>query len=214
MLIAHLDIRPEPLIQLHRDPASWLYWLKVVPLFLLGLVLGDVLIYWIHRAQHRFSLLWRFHAVHHSQTVDALHNINHPVDLLANYLLATIPVAILVPVGPVELVLLSGFFMIQGYLNHMRAPLNLGPLGIILSDNRFHHIHHSRDPADFNTNFAGRFTFVDRLFGTYNRPRESLPETGLSDSAPPRSVAHYFLAICQRPGEASADRPAPVAIGC
>src|SRR5437870_1848271 len=33
---------------------------------LLALVLGDLLLYWSHRACHRVPLLWRFHRVHHS----------------------------------------------------------------------------------------------------------------------------------------------------
>src|SRR4051794_40381643 len=31
-----------------------------------SVLLGDVTVYWFHRACHASSLLWRFHAVHHS----------------------------------------------------------------------------------------------------------------------------------------------------
>src|SRR5687767_13456185 len=31
-----------------------------------ALIAGDFVVYWFHRACHRFELLWRFHAVHHT----------------------------------------------------------------------------------------------------------------------------------------------------
>jgi sterol desaturase/sphingolipid hydroxylase (fatty acid hydroxylase superfamily) len=205
ILIAQTDLRPEPLIQIERDPSSPLYWLSVVPLFLLSLMLIDVLVYWIHRAQHHFAFLWRFHAIHHSQKVDTLHNINHPIEMVTNYLLAIVPVSLLVRVEATELLLLAAFFGIQGKLNHIRSPINLGPLGALLSDNRYHLIHHSIDPADFDSNFAGRFPIIDKVFGTYRRPRIELPLTGLPDRESPTTLLQYLLA--RWPEQAGADRP-------
>src|SRR5687767_2956775 len=34
----------------------------------LAIVLGDVAVYWFHRASHHFGVLWRFHRVHHTST--------------------------------------------------------------------------------------------------------------------------------------------------
>src|SRR5690606_19444707 len=45
-----------------------------------------------------------------------------------------------------------------------------------------HYTHHSKEVAHnkkTGCNFAARFTFWDRLFGTYVEPSEKLPETGL-----------------------------------
>lgn len=193
--VARFHFRPEPLISIPASSDPLLHVLATAGLFLAAMIVSDVLIYWIHRAQHRFAFLWRFHAVHHSQTVDALHNINHPIETLTSYLLVTIPVGLLVRVSSIDLLVFAAFFSIQGQLNHMRSPLNLGPLGRLLSDNRFHFVHHSRDPAHFNRNFAARFTFVDRMFGTYSPPMEVLPETGLSDQMPPRGLREYLIGL-------------------
>lgn len=186
---------PEPLIRIDAVQGSLERWAMVIPLLLLSVFAVDLLAYWVHRAQHRFAILWRFHAVHHSQRLDVLHNINHPLDLTVGFLLAVLPIALLIQVSAAELLLLAGFFVIQTSLNHMRAPINLGPLGAILSDNRFHFIHHSRDPADFNANFAARFPVIDMIFGTYRKPRAELPDTGLSDRPPPVGVGQHLLAL-------------------
>jgi sterol desaturase/sphingolipid hydroxylase (fatty acid hydroxylase superfamily) len=37
-------------------------WIKIV----MALVLVDFALYWLHRAQHRWSFLWRTHVFHHS----------------------------------------------------------------------------------------------------------------------------------------------------
>src|SRR5204863_3570477 len=41
---------------------AWPDWLKIAA----ALVIVDFLIYWIHRAQHRFDFMWRTHKWHHS----------------------------------------------------------------------------------------------------------------------------------------------------
>lgn len=200
LTVNYLAPWPEPLMRIAADRGTPAYWAMVVPLLLLSVFAIDFLAYWVHRAQHRFAFLWRFHAVHHSQRLDVLHNINHPLDLIAGYLLAVLPMALLIQVGAGELLLLGAFFMIQTSLNHMHAPVNLGPFGAILSDNRFHFIHHSRDPADFNANFAARFPVIDMIFGTYRHPRSELPETGLPDRPPPLGVRQHLLASWPKQG--------------
>src|SRR5437870_1650266 len=40
--------------------------LPSAPKILLAIFMVDFIIYWIHRAQHQFDLLWRTHAWHHS----------------------------------------------------------------------------------------------------------------------------------------------------
>ena len=44
-------------------------WLRSLPSALRivsAIIIADFIIYWIHRAQHRYGLLWRTHAWHHS----------------------------------------------------------------------------------------------------------------------------------------------------
>src|SRR5690349_8813424 len=50
-------------------PEVMRYWVAsrhtLVQLFIVVLI-GDLLIYWGHRLQHRVDFLWRFHCIHHS----------------------------------------------------------------------------------------------------------------------------------------------------
>ncbi len=169
--------------------------LRTLSVFLLAVALADLLRYWVHRAQHAIPLLWKFHAVHHGPAdLDVLHNFTHPVEKLVNLMLITVPTAVLVGADGGTLFLLAGFFAIQGQLLHMNVPLDYGRFAAIIADNRFHFIHHSRDPADFNANYAGVLPIYDRLFGTYRAPRgETLPPTGLAEWQGP-SLADYLLA--------------------
>jgi sterol desaturase/sphingolipid hydroxylase (fatty acid hydroxylase superfamily) len=56
------------------------WWTQAV----LVVVVGDFLIYWGHRLQHRVGFLWRFHSIHHSaEHMDWLAgHREHPVDTI------------------------------------------------------------------------------------------------------------------------------------
>src|SRR3989442_15436357 len=56
------DVTPSFLIA----PVQVLQSLPSVLKIIIALFIVDFVIYWIHRAQHRFGLLWRTHAWHHS----------------------------------------------------------------------------------------------------------------------------------------------------
>lgn len=188
---------PEALHSIALESGSLLDRLKLALLYILGLILADILFYWVHRAQHRFAWLWRFHAVHHSQDdLDVLHAVTHPVESFTRLLVITVPIGVLVSFDVISICVLASLMAIQTKLTHLRAPIHFGVLGKVIADNRFHFIHHSRDPADYNCNFADRFPFIDRLFGTYREPRPLLPETGLGDRGPPATLRQYLLAIC------------------
>lgn len=195
----------EPLLSVAGSAGPVATALQTAFFFLLAIAFADFLRYWVHRAQHAVPLLWKFHAVHHGpEDLDVLHNFTHPIEKLTNLLLITVPTAFLVGADGGTLFLLAGFFAIQGQLLHMNVPLHYGRLAAILADNRFHFIHHSRDPADFNANYAGVLPVYDRLFGSYRAPRgETLPPTGLAgwDGAP--GLADYLLA--RRIGASRAD---------
>ena len=197
LALARLQLMPtEPLIRVApgSGPVEALLW--VAPFYLLSLLIADFFRYWLHRAQHRFAWLWRFHAVHHSQVdLDVLHNVTHPVDQLGNYLLIAVPTALLIGVDNGQLFLLAAFFAIHAHLIHMNVPIHFGRLRTLICDNRYHFQHHSRRRQDFDTNFAGMFPLLDMLFGTYRRPDpDRLPETGIDGRGPPNSLAGFLAA--------------------
>src|SRR5688572_14597597 len=79
--------RPFGLLNLTPLP-TWLHWLGAIVLF-------DCWQYWWHRFNHRVPLLWRFHAVHHSDAeMDASSGVRfHTGEMVLSFLarLAVLP---------------------------------------------------------------------------------------------------------------------------
>ena len=203
---------PEPMVNLGQaEVESLLGPLAPVAIALAALVVYDFLDYWVHRAQHRFAFLWRFHAVHHSvEDLDSLNSYSHPVDLLTAFAALTI-VSFGIGFTFETMLWFLAFQTIHDRLVHTRAPINFGILGALLVDNRTHFVHHTRTEARSGKNFAGTFTICDRLFGTYQRPEAgALAATGLEAQGPPATVADFFLARLgdrRFPGTVAGDCP-------
>lgn len=137
---------------------------------LLAILLCDLAIYWVHRASHRFEILWRFHRVHH--TAERLDWIaayrEHPVDNLVTRLTENLPLMLL---GfPFEA--LAGFAVFRGlwaiYI-HSNCALSPGPLRFVLGAPRLHHAHHAVEHGG-RVNFANLNPLMDLAFGTYLDP--------------------------------------------
>lgn len=133
-----------------------------------ALLLGDVLGYWTHRAMHHVPALWRLHRVHHADTelnwLETWHQ--HPIDFVLHGIAVGLPAALL----SASLADLASVVLVRRlYTNflHANVELRLDTLGLVLATPRFHRTHHSQDPVELDTNFAGTFSFIDRMFGTY-----------------------------------------------
>jgi sterol desaturase/sphingolipid hydroxylase (fatty acid hydroxylase superfamily) len=170
--------------------ASQPLWIQVI----LAVALGDILVYWFHRACHSFEWLWRFHAVHHSSDhLDwlAAHR-EHPVDGLLTQLCQNLPlIAIGVPTNA-----LAGFIMFRtlwAVFIHSNVRLPLGPLRVLLGAPELHHYHHARAERTSH-NFANLAPWLDVLFGTYHCPpkEEETYELGLAEPWP-KSYAAQLL---------------------
>jgi sterol desaturase/sphingolipid hydroxylase (fatty acid hydroxylase superfamily) len=150
------------------EPPSWTKLLAV-------LVLADMAGYWMHRAMHRVPWLWRLHAVHHAPT--ELHWFEawrqHPLDCLAHGLAVGLPGALL----DASLADIASVVLIRKVftaLLHANVRWRFGPLEWVLATPLFHRVHHSADPRDHDSNFAGTFAWVDVLFRTW-RPAADFP---------------------------------------
>jgi sterol desaturase/sphingolipid hydroxylase (fatty acid hydroxylase superfamily) len=155
------------------EPPSWARLLGV-------LVLADVAGYWMHRAMHRVPVLWRLHAVHHAPT--ELHWFEawrqHPVDFLMHGIAVGLPGALL----GASLAELASEVLIRKVFTaflHANVRWRFGPLEWVLATPFFHRVHHSADPRDYGTNFAGTFAWVDVLFRTHRRTEEFPRAVGL-----------------------------------
>jgi sterol desaturase/sphingolipid hydroxylase (fatty acid hydroxylase superfamily) len=139
-----------------------------------GVLLADLLIYLVHRVEHRIFLLWRFHAVHHAdRDVDVTTGLrHHPGEFVLN---SFITVIVLFCLGaPAWLIPAYGLFFISAsFFQHMNAALPVWLdrlLRVVLVTPDMHRIHHSVRTEDHDTNFGIVFSFWDRLFGTYRGP--------------------------------------------
>jgi sterol desaturase/sphingolipid hydroxylase (fatty acid hydroxylase superfamily) len=175
----------------------------------LGLVLGDLITYWFHRACHNYEILWRFHAVHHSaHHLDwlAAHR-EHPLDGFFTQLCVNLPAILLGLPGEA----IGGVIVARGLwaiLIHANVRLPLGPLRHLFGAPELHHWHHAR-VAPTRHNFANLAPYLDHIFGTYHRPQPG-PETyplGLADPWPRGYLAQLLRPFAPTPTRTSDDEP-------
>lgn len=150
-----------------------------------AVVLGDVLVYFFHRACHASPLLWRFHAVHHSsEHLDflAAHR-EHPIDGILTQLAQNLP-AIVLGISPRILAALAVFRGLWAIFIHSNTRVPLGPLGYLLGSPQHHHYHHAKGQG--RSNFGNLAPWLDVVCGTHaSPPREDYP-LGIEGQSPLR----------------------------
>ena len=179
---------------------------KVAVAFL-TLFVADFIQYWVHRWQHQNPTLWRLHRVHHSAEVLTPLTVarTHPLDLvnlhdifypfLSSWVLTRFFDNVTpLQIGGIAASSLFVRFVLLSPLNHSPVSLDFGIFGKVFVAPAYHQIHHSRDPAHVNKNYANVFSFWDWVFGTAALPQRGQKlEFGLAgeDSAP--SVAQALF---------------------
>ncbi len=169
-------------------PSSWPMWLQLA----LALIVGDFGAYWVHRACHSSSLMWRVHAMHHSS--DKLYVFasarNHPMNAILAYGSQLLPLTLLG--APIEVIaLLSVFTGVNGMLQHANVDLYHGPLNWVFATADLHRWHHSADFETSNTNFGSNLILWDLVFGTRDLPEGHPEAVGLADvDLPENFFAH------------------------
>lgn len=183
-----------PLDAVRAAVAAQPLWLQAVEVVLLG----DFLVYWGHRASHRYEFLWRFHRVHHtSERLDwlAAHR-EHPVDGLYTQLWQNLPAIVLgFPVAAIAGV--AAFRGVWAIFIHSNVRIPIGPLRFVLGAPELHHWHHERDRGG-TCNFANLMPILDVVFGTYARPGFEPEQLGVAEVVP-RSYVGQLVAPF-RPG--------------
>ena len=159
-----------------RPAERWPVWL-VVPVTVVAMDLAN----WLaHYADHRLDLLWRFHALHHSQEeLSVLTSFRaHPLMHTTGFLLAAVPVAVLMPTRPIAPVVIT-IYVCVGTLQHANLRWTFGSLGRVLVSPAYHRLHHAPDTQRFNLGVA--LTIWDVLAGRARFPsRAAAPgPTGL-----------------------------------
>ena len=142
--------------------------------------------YWMHRFSHTNSVLWRFHASHHSS--NKLYQFNgyriHPFNHLWNYFLGQFPL-ILLGAGSDVVMVYFVFSSIVAAFQHANIDSRNGPLNYIFSTNELHRWHHTTERSVGLKNHGSVLILWDLLFGTYhsgkdkNGRRETLEKVGI-----------------------------------
>lgn len=104
-----------------------------------------------HLANHRVEMLWRLHAVHHSQEeMSVLTSFRaHPL-VHASFLITALPTFVLVANGTVPGLVFSAYACYAA-LGHANLRWDFGPLGRILVSPAYHRLHHAAcGPNDVN----------------------------------------------------------------
>ncbi|MFT5209114.1 MAG: sterol desaturase/sphingolipid hydroxylase (fatty acid hydroxylase superfamily) [Flavobacterium sp.] len=152
-------------LQLDFWPHDWPF---LVQLFM-AFTLSEFIWYWIHRAEHRWYLVWRIsgHGAHHSfKRLNAVNfGLNHPLEL---FFLAVPPaiVELLFGVGAPA----AGAAILvatQASIVHSNLNLSTKGIGLFFTSNKYHIRHHSIILDESNTNYGCATILWDRVFGSF-----------------------------------------------
>jgi sterol desaturase/sphingolipid hydroxylase (fatty acid hydroxylase superfamily) len=166
-------------------------WLLRSGATLLLFVAYELAYYVDHWLKHRVPFLWEFHKVHHTAEVLTPLTVYrvHPVDTLifvdiialftgvANGALtwaAGRSVEVFQIDGSNALTVVGLFLLAQLQHSQFWIPFT-GPVGRLLLSPAHHQIHHSTDPAHYNTNLGSFLAIWDWMFGTLVIPSKDPP---------------------------------------
>ena len=166
-------------------------WLQ----FLACVFIADFFQALTHRWYHEIPWLWKFHAVHHSsENMDWLAGSRtHLVEAALTRSAVIVPLYL---IGFDETALNAYVVLVglQAVFVYANVNWNFGWLKYVIVTPRYHHWHHSDDPAYANTNYAVHLPLIDMLFGTYKMPDKEWPETYGVFSAPvPKGFLKQFV---------------------
>ena len=150
----------------------------------LALTLAELPGYWVHRLEHEWDGLWRFHATHHS--APRLYWLNagrfHPIDTLLVFI-PSFGLLVMLGCGETVLTLFTLVTAVHGIFQHANLQVTLGPLNWFFSMAELHRWHHSKRLGEANCNYGQTISIWDTVFGTRYLPpdREPPEEIGIHD---------------------------------
>jgi sterol desaturase/sphingolipid hydroxylase (fatty acid hydroxylase superfamily) len=161
----------------------------------------DFMRYWLHRACHRFTPLWRLHEVHHSP--DILYTLNvgrfHPLEKTLHFALDTVPF-VLLGVAPEVIAAYFVLYSVNGFFQHSNVRLRYGWLNYVVGSAETHRWHHARDPKTAACNFSNTSIVWDLVFGTWYLPKERQVEIGIADREYPKGFWDQMVTPFRRRG--------------
>ena len=188
-LVAYLlQLKPGGLIGIW--PREWPILIQLV----MALVIADFMFTLIHWLSHKYSALWRLHAVHHGANRIYSFNglVRHPLHQALDMAIGTAPMAICGM--PFEVAALLGFVIsVQLIVQHSNVDAALGPFRNHLSIGRIHHLHHVNWGKEGDVNFGLFLTLWDRMFGTFApEPPRPITATDMGVDDAPQFPSSYL----------------------
>jgi sterol desaturase/sphingolipid hydroxylase (fatty acid hydroxylase superfamily) len=178
------SIIPEYFVLLINKQALWLQAIEV-------LLLSDIIIYWGHRFQHKYDILWRFHKVHHS-AIDldwlAAHR-EHPFDTIYTVGLINLP-AFIFGFNLNSIIMVIAFRGIWAIFIHSNVRLSFGPIKKLIGSPDLHHWHH--DIERNRGNYGNVSPIMDVIFGTYFCPNHEPTAFGIKEQFSTTYVGQLF----------------------
>jgi len=158
---------------------AWTEWIIVLVLF-------DAWMYAWHRLNHRVPLLWRFHAVHHSdREMDATSAFRFHTGEIAFSFLARLIVLPLLGMTMPQLLVYETILLpvILFHHSNIRLPARADTaMRWLIVTPWMHWVHHSNLRPETDSNYASVLSVWDRCFGTYRlRDDPARIEQGLHD---------------------------------
>lgn len=136
----------------------------------LDILLLDCWIYWWHRSNHYFPLLWRFHEVHHlDHFLDTTTGLRfHFGELMLSAVVRAVLV-ILFALPLTSILVFEALVLVSTLFHHsnLRLPARTERvLSWIVVTPSIHWIHHHAVRCDTDSNYASVFSWWDRIFAT------------------------------------------------
>lgn len=170
----------------------------------------DLIAYGLHRAYHATPLLWRFHAVHHTDAdLDVTSASRFHLGEVAVSSVAKLGAFTLLGISPIGLVAFEVSMLLAAQFQHANIPLPARlerALWWTFVPPAMHRLHHYPEQRLTDSNYGTILTLWDRLFGSL-RQAERPARFGIEGAAvrPPAGVARLFA----YPARRSADRQRP-----
>ena len=153
-------------------------WMQVVA----GVLILDVMNYWVHRVMHMNPLLWRLHRIHHTDMdVDFTTGVrHHPFEGIVVLIITTAAIFAL-GLSPLAVAAYQAGRAGVDVLSHanIRLPSGLDRMlrWVVITPD-MHRIHHSADQPETDSNYGTLLPWWDRLFKSY-RDAPALGQTGM-----------------------------------
>ena len=151
--------------------------------------------YWAHRYNHRVSLGWASHSIHHTPTRFNL-TMGYRLGLTRVISFAWVLFLPLLLLGfhQADVTLIAGIIFLYQFFLHTELVPSLGFLEKIFNTPSNHRVHHGSDPKFYGKNLGGITLVFDHVFGTYRaEPKKIAMNYGLTAIVAKHSLVYEIF---------------------